>query len=119
MFCPFTRTPNVAGSTTGTLALPALALQTDNTWVLKIIPTRQETLTVKLLVNGMTAQTLSATVVGQSPTFLDIPGSLQQASLTSQAAAVTAIVANTSNPVVFVGEDSFLSIPVVDKTGTL
>jgi hypothetical protein len=107
------------GSASGAIALGALALQTDNTWDVRFVPPRQETVTLRLFLDGVLAHAVSLVVSGLSPTAADTAGSLRQAVLTSQASAVTVAVANGSNTVIFMGEDSLLSIPVVDKSGTL
>lgn len=108
-----------AGSASGPIPLAALARQTDSTWAVRFVPPRQEVVTVRLAVDGVVASQQSLTVQGRSPTALDLTSSLQQAVLTSQAAAVTAPAINGSNLAAYTGEASFLSVPVLDKAGSL
>lgn len=107
------------GSASGALLLGALGRQSDSTWAVRFVPPRVESLTLRLYVDGVLASTATLAVAGLSPTLIDTPGSLRQASLTLQGGAATAAVANGSNAVAFLGEDSLCSLPVVDKSGAL
>lgn len=108
-----------AGSIGGNIALSALYRQTDNTWAVKFTPLREETVTVRLAVDGVLASQATLTVAGRSPTALDLTASMRQATMTSQAAAVTAPIINGTSLVAFTDESSFLSIPIVDKAGSV
>lgn len=109
----------LAGSISGNIPLGPLHRQTDNTWAASFLPLREETITVRLAVDNTLAAMQSLVVVGRSPTALDLEASLRQATFTSQAAAVTALVLNKSTLLAYTGESSFLNIPVVDKAGSL
>jgi hypothetical protein len=107
------------GSTSGNITLPGLTHQTDSTWVARFTPLREETITVRLAVDGVLAAQQVLVVTGRSPAALDLGAGMQQATLTSQAGAVTAPVRNGSSLLAFTGESSFLTVPVVDKAGSL
>jgi hypothetical protein len=107
------------GSTSGNIALPGLTRQTDSTWFVKFTPLRQETITVRLSVDGALAAQQTLVVTGTSPAALDLRAGMRQASFTSQAGSVTAQVMNGSSLLAFTGESSFLTVPIVDKAGAL
>jgi hypothetical protein len=99
--------------------LGQLQRTSDSTWAISFVPQRQETINVRLLVDGTVASTAMLVVSGQSPVFLDTAASLAQAFMTSQQAAVTTLISNGSEAVAFLGEDSTLAVPIVDKFGSL
>jgi hypothetical protein len=83
------------------------------------MPLHEETITLRLAVDNTLAAMQSLVVLGRSPTTLDLQASLRQATFTSQAAAVTALVMNGSSLLAYTGESSFLNVPVVDRAGSL
>lgn len=107
------------GSTSGVIPLTALARQTDGSWAIRFVPPRQEAITIRLAVDGVVAAQQVLTVDGRSPTALDLAASMRQATLTSQAAAVTVPLANGSSPVSYAGEVAFLRVPVLDRAGSV
>jgi hypothetical protein len=99
--------------------LEPLQRQTDNTWAARFTPLREETITVRLAVDGVVAAQQALVVTGRSPTALDLASSLRQATFTSQGGAVTALVTNNTNLLAYSAETSFLNVPIVDKAGIL
>lgn len=107
------------GSRSGAFSLEPLVRQTDNTWAVKFTPPAEETISIKLDVDGLLAAQTSLLVADRSPTALDLASSLQQATFTSQAATATASVMNSIELLAFADESSFLDVPVRDKTDLL
>lgn len=109
----------LAGSSSGNIPVEPLKRQTDSTWAARFTPLREETVTVRLMVDGVLAAQQSLVVSGRSPTALDLTASLRRATFTSQGGTVTAAVTNGTSVLVFTGESSYLNVPVVDQTGAL
>lgn len=107
------------GSTSGALAIGALARQTDNTWAVKLMPQKEESLTIKLTVGGISSGVQTVVISGRSLSFLALNSSLQQASLVSQALSATSLVVEGALLMAYVGDTSYLYTPVLDQAGNL
>jgi hypothetical protein len=106
-----------AGNISGAVPVPTLALQPDTTWVLKFTPLREETLTLRLIVDGQTASAQVVTISGRSLSFLALNASLQQASLVSQGLAATSLITEGALLMAYLEESSYAYVPIVDKAG--
>jgi hypothetical protein len=107
----------LAGNISGTVPVSPLALQPDTSWLLKFTPTREESLTLRLTIDGQVAGTQVVTIAGRSLSFLALNASLQQASLVSQGLAATSLITEGALLMAYLEESSYAYVPIVDKAG--
>jgi hypothetical protein len=113
--CPASCT--LAGNISGAVPVAALTVQPDTTWLLRFTPIREETLTLRLIIDSQVAGTQVVTISGRSLSFLALNASLQQASLVSQGFAATSLISDRALLMAYLEESSYAYVPIVDKAG--
>jgi hypothetical protein len=107
-----------AGSTSGVLNTSALTQQSDNTWVSKLVPRREETLAIVLFVDNTTSASVTVVIAGRSLALLAYNASLAAATLLSQGMAATTPVRSGGLLLSYAGEPSLLTLPLMDTGGS-
>lgn len=85
----------------------------------QVVPVKEETLTILLVIDAVLADSRSVVIAGQSATYLAYNTSLQQATFQAQALAVTSIITEGSLLLAYTNESSFVKVPVIDKSGSM
>lgn len=107
-----------AGNVSGVVSVPPLARQTDGAWALSFTPQQREALNVSLAVDGTLAGLVLLVLTAVSPGYVAYNTSLLQATLLSQGLAVSSPVASTGlSLLMYTGEASLLSFPLLDRAG--
>lgn len=108
----------VAGSASGVIAIGPLERQSDGLWLVRLIPAKEETLKIQLLVDRLPAGSQTVIIAGRSAAYLAYNTSLQQSTLQAQGLAVTTTATEGSLLLAYMNETSFISIPVIDQGGS-
>lgn len=101
------------------MSVPPLVRQADGTWALSFVPQQHQALNISLAVDGVLAGSTLLVLTGVSPGYVAYNASLLQATLLSQGLAVSSPVASPGlSLLVYTGEASLLSFPLLDRAGS-
>ena len=107
-----------SGSSSGLLNVTAPIRGADGNWTTSFTSRLPENLTITLQINSKPVTQAMILVGNNSNVFyLDYDGSVAKAQLVSQGLKVTEPVGTDSSMLVYVGENSQLSMPVMDLSG--